>query len=689
MVERDGREVAALVHDPAVDEEPQVVASVAAAAGVFLQNERLQAELRAQYGFLQTVVDTAPSLLVVIDTEARIIDLNLAAERASGLGDRKEILGRLFWDVFIDPDEHEAVQARFMAAAPEHPTAEYENVFTNARGDRLAIAWRSAPVVTEDGTVTSIVAGGIDVTVRKRRELELQRERDATTTVIQSIPSLIAVLDQAGEIVDRDVGNPLAAVNRAFREALGWRDLELVGRELVELVHESDRELTRSAIAAAAEGVTSAELETRWRRADGSYVDIAWTATPVTDTTGRRSKLILVSGVDITERMTRQLEIRRQRDFANTIRDTIPSYLVAMDHDAVIVEDGVNRAFMTRFGWRAEELADRSFLGVVAPVDDFAARIAIANAANGVAQPELESHWLCRDGTARIVAWTAIPLADQQGRELVIVSGADVTERKEQEEEIRASRTRIIRAGDDARRRLERNLHDGAQQRLVSLSVSLRLAEARLETDPGDAATILAAAREELAAALDDLRELARGIHPAILTDRGLSAAIEALVTRTPFPVEVELPSERLAPPVEAAVYYVVSEALTNVAKYAQRLERPGARGRDSRRDRVRGGRRRRHRRGRSVAGNRPSRPCRPARRPSRAGSVDPASAVRAETRSGAGSCATTRLRRTVGRRPGSGLSSAPLSRPIHTCRAPRCGRSNDPCFLGRVRAPS
>ena len=181
--------------------------------------------------------------------------------------------------------------------------------------------------------------------------------------MIQSIPSLIAVLDQAGEIVDRDVGNPLAAVNRAFREALGWRDLELVGRELVELVHESDRDLTRFAIADAADGVTSGELETRWQRADGSYVDIAWTATPVTDTTGRRSKLILVSGVDITERMTRQLEIRRQRDFAHTIRDTIPSYLVAIDHDAVIVEDGVNRAFMTRFGWRAEELADRTSSG--------------------------------------------------------------------------------------------------------------------------------------------------------------------------------------------------------------------------------------------------------------------------------------------------------------------------------------
>ena len=88
--------------------------------------------------------------------------------------------------------------------------------------------------------------------------------------------------------------------------------------------------------------------------------------------------------------------------------------------------------------------------------------------------------------------------------------------------------------------------------------------------------------REELAAALDELRELARGIHPAVLTDRGLAAALETLMMRTPFPVEVEAPQERLSPAVEAAAYYVVSEALTNIAKYAQASQR-GSRVRDRR----------------------------------------------------------------------------------------------------------
>ncbi|MCC6223646.1 MAG: hypothetical protein IT201_09185, partial [Thermoleophilia bacterium] len=116
----------------------------------------------------------------------------------------------------------------------------------------------------------------------------------------------------------------------------------------------------------------------------------------------------------------------------------------------------------------------------------------------------------------------------------------------------------------------ERNLHDGAQQRLVSLALSLRLAGARVRSDPAGTEELLATAGDELALALGELRELARGIHPAILTDRGLGPALEALAARSPVPVEVALPTgERLPGPIEAAAYFVVSESLANVAKYA------------------------------------------------------------------------------------------------------------------------
>jgi signal transduction histidine kinase len=146
----------------------------------------------------------------------------------------------------------------------------------------------------------------------------------------------------------------------------------------------------------------------------------------------------------------------------------------------------------------------------------------------------------------------------------------EITERKRQHQELEESRARIVAAGDDARRKLERNLHDGAQQRLVSLSLSLRLAQSRLRDDPDLAEKLLDDSREELAHALEELRELARGIHPAVLTDRGLEAALEALAARAPLPVEIAGPAVQLPQPVEAAAYYVVSEALANVAKYAQ-----------------------------------------------------------------------------------------------------------------------
>jgi signal transduction histidine kinase len=138
-------------------------------------------------------------------------------------------------------------------------------------------------------------------------------------------------------------------------------------------------------------------------------------------------------------------------------------------------------------------------------------------------------------------------------------------------QELRASRVRIVESADAARRRIERDLHDGAQQQLVTLALALRAARSRLERDPKEAGALLDAAAHDLDAAIRELRELARGIHPAVLSDRGLRAALEALAQRAPLPVEVEIRLEhRLPEQVEAAAYYVVAEAITNVAKYAQ-----------------------------------------------------------------------------------------------------------------------
>jgi PAS domain S-box-containing protein len=433
FVEEGGRRVAALIHDRSLTEQRDLVDAAAATVALAFEKERLQAEVRAQYRSLETIINTAPSLLSVVDTEGRFRNFNRAVEIASGLEDRGRIDGAYFWDVFISHDEREAMIERFHAAAPHFPAAEYENTFTDATGQERVIAWSTAPLVDESGNVVRIVAGGIDITDRKRRETDL----------------------------------------------------------------------------------------------------------------------------------------RLQRDFAATVADTIPSYIVLTDREGIVVPNGANRAFCDAFGRSIEDLTGRSILELVAPDDAPSARMAIVGAAGGVAQEERETRWVARDGRELVVAWTATPIRDARGTARVLVSGMDVSERTRQAEELRASRSRIVAATDAARRRLERNLHDGAQQRLAALSLSLRLAEARLPTDAEQASELLKAARDELARALDELRELARGLHPNVLTDRGLGPALESLVLRSPFPVEVDVPAERLAPPIEAAAYYVAAEALANVAKYA------------------------------------------------------------------------------------------------------------------------
>jgi PAS domain S-box-containing protein len=433
-IERNGKRVGAIVHDPSLADEHEVIDAVCAAAGLWLDNEILQAELRAQLEFLETIVNTAPALLCSLDLEGRIVNLNDACTETAGADDEEELRGQYFWDVFISPEERAEVVELFAAAAPDFEPGSFEHGFVNRRGEQVYVAWSGAPIRDDEGEIRSLVLGGADVTIRRRRELELEVERD----------------------------------------------------------------------------------------------------------------------------------------FAGAVANTIPILLVGVHEDGTINEQGPNPAFETILGWRGEEIVGRSLLDLIAEEDRYLALMAIGSAANGVPVSERESRWLARDGGTRTIVWTAQQILGIDGRTLVLVSGADVTDRKRQEEEVRASRARIVEAGDAARRRLERNLHDGAQQRLVSLSLALRLAQAKLESDPASAGAVLESAREELALALDELRELARGIHPAILTDRGLAAALEALATRSPIPVEIESRVDGLPDAIEAAAYYVVAESLANVVKYAQ-----------------------------------------------------------------------------------------------------------------------
>jgi signal transduction histidine kinase len=175
-----------------------------------------------------------------------------------------------------------------------------------------------------------------------------------------------------------------------------------------------------------------------------------------------------------------------------------------------------------------------------------------------------------------VVAFVGVPALGQLGRlygllAKQLLGSTPDPELTAQVTELEGARSRIIAAADAERRRIERDLHDGAQQRLVALSLTLRMAETRAETGDPDTANLIRSAGEEAGLALKDLRDLARGIHPAILTNRGLAAALDDLATRASVPVEVTAaPQERLPDQVEAAAYFVVSECLANVDKHAE-----------------------------------------------------------------------------------------------------------------------
>jgi PAS domain S-box-containing protein len=252
--------------------------------------------------------------------------------------------------------------------------------------------------------------------------------------------------------------------------------------------------------------------------------------------------------------------------------------VVTMDHEGRVID--FNPAAERCFGHPASDAVGRDMAELIVPPElrerhrnGLARYLATEEAV--LLDRRLEITGMRADGTTFPVELT-ITRIDVPGPPTFTGYLRDITERKAAEAELNASRARIIAAADAARRRLERDLHDGAQQRLVELALDLRMARARLEDDPAQAQELLEAALGDLEEATRELRELARGIHPAALTEGGLRPALEALVARSTVPARlVSVPDARFAAPVEATVYFTVAEGLTNAARYAaaQRVE--------------------------------------------------------------------------------------------------------------------
>jgi PAS domain S-box-containing protein len=386
---------------------------------------------------------------------------------------------------------------------------------------------------------------------------ELQRERDFIADVVNASPAFFCVIDLDGRIVRYN--------DRLARVTGRVDDENTRGRPFWEIFAvDEDAAGVRYAILSAAPG----ELEHRWRAAEGRTIVVAWSLTPLTD--GEGNARFVITGLDVSERAHHADEMRRERDFLSRVGEATPTLLLVVHGDGTVDERGVNGAFASATGVTDAEAIGRPFWELVAPPGEGdAIRTEFLAAVATGAQTMLESDWQAADGGTFVVEWWTTSLASYRPDHF-LVSANDVTRRKRDENELRRSRARLVATADAERRRLERNLHDGAQQRLVTLALALRLVEQMLGRDPKTATQILREASNELAEALKELRELARGLHPAVLTDRGLGAALEALAERSTVPVEVRLEVEgRLPAGVEVAVFYVVSEALTNVAKYA------------------------------------------------------------------------------------------------------------------------
>ncbi len=386
---------------------------------------------------------------------------------------------------------------------------------------------------------------------------ELQRERDFMREVVNAAPAFFCVVDLEGRIV---------RFNDTLAKASGILDEDAIrGQRLWEVFAvPEDAADVRERVLAAAPG----EHQHRFRAAAGGAIDVAWSLTPIADSQG--VPRLVLTGADVSERVRHADELRRERDFLDLVGHSTPTLLCVVDPTGIVTDRGVNSAFEAATGIDDEHAIGRPFWELVVTERELdRARDAFFAAAESGSLTRIETPWRAADGGEIIVEWWPTAL-DAYRKEHYLICAMDITARKRDEEEVRRSRARLVEAADAERRRLERNLHDGAQQRLVSLSLALRLAESKLRREPETAASILAGAGKELALALQELRELARGLHPAILSDRGLQPALQALAERSPVPVGLEVDfDERLPGAVEVAIFYVVSESLANVVKYA------------------------------------------------------------------------------------------------------------------------
>ena len=247
-------------------------------------------------------------------------------------------------------------------------------------------------------------------------------------------------------------------------------------------------------------------------------------------------------------------------------------YDLSLDLLCILGTDGylkrVNPAFERTLGYPETELLSRPLLEFIHPGDREAMEATVVRLQTGRGSERFENRYVRPDGEIRWLEWSARLMAE---RGLIYAAARDATEARALMQELAASRRRIVATADETRRRVERDLHDGAQHRLVQTILTLKRAQHSVDAGSDDLAVLIEQAVVSTESANEELRELARGIHPVALTTGGLSPALKGIARRSPIPVVLDLQThDRLPERIEVTVYYVVSEALTNAAKHSE-----------------------------------------------------------------------------------------------------------------------
>ncbi len=436
-------------------------------------------------------------------------------------------------------------------------------------------------IILGAGLVLAAFAGALGLNAGRRAQAQDELDR-----IFHLSSDLIAVADLEGRF---------KRVNPAFERTLGYSSEELRSRPYVEFVHPDDRERTLQAAAELAQGRELIEFENRYLRKDGAERWLQWSARSAPG-----DELIYAAARDVTERKQLEAEQAALRHVATLVaRGTGPEPLFRAVADEVGALIGCDTAAIVRFEADGSATVRAGHLTGRPPGDRFepeAGYVVASVRSTGHAarfdtddpgapgMPDAVRAEGIRSGIAAPIVvggelWGTITVASLHGSlpasteqrladftDLVGTAIANAASRAE----LLASRSRIVTTADQTRRRIERDLHDGAQQRLVTLTMKLRALEAEPAPPADEAKTEIEEIAAGLDEVLDDLRETARGLHPVMLTRGGLEPALKALGRRSPVPVELDVRTqERLPEPVEVAAYYVVAEALTNAAKHA------------------------------------------------------------------------------------------------------------------------